>query len=77
MLPQHPRRRQLPLRLLQWVTCSGSEEPLRLQPPSDRLPEDKRAIVVRHLTEYALAWGAWRRGAVATGLSRSPTLAAD
>jgi hypothetical protein len=38
------------------------EEPLRLQPPSDRVPEDKRDIVVRHLTQYALAWGAWRRG---------------
>ncbi len=62
MLQRHPRRRQLPLRLLQWVTYSGSEEPLRLQPPSDRVPENKRDIVVRHLTEYALAWGAWRRG---------------
>jgi hypothetical protein len=62
MLERHPRRRRLPLRLLQWVTYSGSEEPLRLQPPSDRVPEDKRDIVVRHLTEYALAWGAWRRG---------------
>jgi hypothetical protein len=25
------------------------------------VPEAKREIVVRHLTEYALAWGAWRR----------------
>lgn len=61
-LQRHPRRRHLPLRLLQWVTYSGSEEPLRLQPPSDRVPKDKREIVVRHLEEYALAWGAWRRG---------------
>ena len=26
------------------------------------MPEDKRDIVVRHLTECALAWAAWRRG---------------
>jgi hypothetical protein len=64
MLQRHPRRRHLPLRLLQWVTYSGSEEPLRLQPPSDRVPEGKRDIVVRHLKEYALVWGAWRRGEV-------------
>jgi hypothetical protein len=41
---------------------SGRQDRLvRLQPPSDRVPEAKREIVVRHLTEYALAWGAWRR----------------
>jgi hypothetical protein len=50
------------LRLLQWVTFSGSEEPIRLQPPSDRVPANKRDIVARHLSEYMLAWGAWRRG---------------
>jgi len=25
------------------------------------VPEAKREIVVRHLVEYALAWGTWRR----------------
>jgi len=62
MIQHHPRHKRLPLRLLAWVTYSGSEEPLRLQPPSDRVAEDKREIVVKHLEEYALAWGAWRRG---------------
>lgn len=62
MLQKHRRRRNLPLRLLHWVTYSGSEEPLRLQPPSDRVPADKRDVVVRHLEEYALAWGTWARG---------------
>ena len=61
ILQQHPRKRTLPLRLAHWVTYSGSEEPLRLQPVSDRGPEAKREVVVRYLTEYALAWGAWRR----------------
>jgi hypothetical protein len=61
MLQRHPRTRQLPLRLAHWVTYSGSEEPLRFQPVSDRVPEAKRETVVRHVTEYALAWGAWRR----------------
>jgi hypothetical protein len=61
MVQQHPRKRKLPLRLAHWVTYSGSEKPLRLQPVSDRVPEAKREAVVRHLTEYALAWGAWRR----------------
>lgn len=55
------RRKQLPIRLLYWVTYSGSEEPLRLQPRSARVAEDKYEIVVKHLEEYALAWGAWRR----------------
>jgi hypothetical protein len=50
-----------PLRLAHWVTYSGSEEPLRLQPVSKRVPEAKGEVVIRHLTEYALAWGAWRR----------------
>jgi len=62
LLQRHPRRRKLPLRLAHWVTYSGSEEPLRLQPVSDRVPQAKREVVVRHLTEYALAWGAWLRG---------------
>jgi hypothetical protein len=61
MLQRTRRKRRLPLRLAHWITYSGSEEPLRLQPHSDRVPEAKREIVVRHLTEYALAWGAWRR----------------
>lgn len=60
-LQQHPRKRRLPLRLAHWVTYSGSEEPLRLQPVSDRVPGTKRVAVVRHLSEYALAWGAWLR----------------
>lgn len=62
ILQRVPRKRRLPLRLAHWITYSGSEEPLRLQPPSDRVPETKHAITVQHLTEYALAWGAWRRG---------------
>ena len=62
MLQRTPRERRLPLRLAHWITYSGSDDPLRLQPPSDRVPEAKREIVMRHLTEYALAWGAWRRG---------------
>lgn len=62
MLQPTRRKRRLPLRLAHWITYSGSDEPLRLQPPSDRVPEAKREIVTRHLTEYALAWGAWRRG---------------
>lgn len=61
LLQRHPRRRKLPLRLAHWVTYSGSEEPLRLQPVSKRVPDAKREVVIRHLTEYALAWGAWRR----------------
>ncbi len=61
LLQRHPRKRKLPLRLAHWVTYSGSDEPLRLQPVSDRVPEHKRDAVVRHLTEYALAWGAWVR----------------
>jgi hypothetical protein len=61
MLQRHPRKQALPLRLAHWVTYSGSEEPLRLQPVSDRVPGDKHEVVVRHMTEYALAWGAWRR----------------
>jgi hypothetical protein len=60
-LQRHPRKRRVPLRLAQWVTYSGSDEPLRLQPVSDRVPAAKRETVVQHLTEYALAWGAWRR----------------
>ena len=39
---------------------TAHDEPLRLQPPSDRVPKAKREIVVWHLAEYALAWGAWR-----------------
>jgi hypothetical protein len=62
LLQRHPRKQRLPLRLAHWVTYSGSEEPLRLQPVSDRVPEAKRQAVIQHLTEYALAWGAWRRG---------------
>jgi hypothetical protein len=62
LLQRHPRKRKLPLRLAHWVTYSGSEEPLRLQPVSDRVPAAKRDVVVGHLTEYALAWGAWLRG---------------
>jgi hypothetical protein len=61
LVQQHPRKRKLPLRLAHWVTYSGSNEPLRLQPVSDRVPDAKREAVVKHLTEYALAWGAWRR----------------
>jgi hypothetical protein len=61
MVQHNARKRRVPLRLAHWVTYSGSEEPLRLQPVSDRVPEDKREVVVKHLTEYALAWGAWRR----------------
>lgn len=61
ILQRQARKRRLPLRLAHWVTYSGSEEPLRLQPVSGRVPETKRGIIVRHLTEYALAWGAWRR----------------
>ena len=61
MLQRIPRKRRLPLRLAHWITYSGSEEPLRLQQPSDRVPVAKRELVVRQLTEYALAWGAWRR----------------
>jgi hypothetical protein len=60
-LQRQARRRQLPLRLLHWVTYSGSEDPIRLQPPSDRVPDEKREVVSQHLEEYALAWGAWRR----------------
>lgn len=63
-LQRHTRARRLPMRLLQWVTYSGSEEPLRIQPTSDRVPDEKREQVVRHLTEYSLAWGSWRRGDV-------------
>lgn len=33
-----------------------------LQRHSDRVPAAKRDVVVGHLTEYALAWGAWLRG---------------
>ena len=61
MLQRHPRRTRLPLRLAHWITYSGSEEPIRFQPPSERVSEAKRQAVVRNLTEYALAWGAWRR----------------
>lgn len=61
MLQRTDRRRALPLRLAHWITYSGSEEPLRLQPTSDRVPDSKQETVVRHLTEYALAWGSWRR----------------
>jgi hypothetical protein len=61
MLQRHPRKQALPMRLAHWVTYSGSEEPLRLQPVSDRVPERKHQTVERHMTEYALAWGAWRR----------------
>ena len=61
MLQRTRRKRRLPLRLAHWITYSGSDEPLRLQPSSDRVPEAKREIVFQHLTEYALAWGAWRR----------------
>jgi hypothetical protein len=61
MAQHHRRKQKLPLRLAHWVTYSGSEEPLRLQSTSDRVPEEKREIVVKHLTEYALAWGAWLR----------------
>ncbi|HEY3956912.1 MAG TPA: hypothetical protein VGM53_26375 [Streptosporangiaceae bacterium] len=61
MLQRTRRKQRLPLRLAHWITYSGSDEPLRLQPPADRVPEGRREIVVRHLTEYALAWGAWRR----------------
>lgn len=61
MLQRSRREKELPLRLAHWVTYSGSDEPLRLQPVSDRVPEEKREAVVRHVTEYALAWGAWRR----------------
>lgn len=60
MLQRSKRGKDLPLRLAHWVTYSGSEEPLRLQPVADRVPENKREAVVRHVTEYALAWGAWR-----------------
>lgn len=62
LLQRHPRKRKLALRLAHWVTFSGSEEPSRLQPTVDRVPKAKREAVVRHLTEYALAWGSWRRG---------------
>jgi hypothetical protein len=62
MLQRHPRKRKLPMRLAHWVTYSGSEEPLRFQPVSERVPVGQRSSVVRHLGEYALAWGAWRQG---------------
>jgi len=61
MLQRNRRAKEVPLRLAYWVTYSGSEEPLRLQPISDRVPENRHDAVVRHITEYALAWGAWRR----------------
>lgn len=61
MLQHQRRKKQLPLRLAQWVTYSGSEEPIRLQRPSDRVPEPKQELIARHLTEYTLAWGTWRR----------------
>lgn len=61
LLQRHSRKRKVPLRLAHWVTYSGSEEPLRLQPVTDRVPEHKRDVVVQHLTQYALAWGAWVR----------------
>jgi hypothetical protein len=61
LLQRERRRQTLPLRLAHWVTYSGSEEPLRLQPVSDRVPDNKRDVVIRHLAEYGLAWGAWRR----------------
>lgn len=60
-LQRTPRTRRLPLRLLADVTYSGSEDPIRLQPPSDRVPPEKSNVVRRHLEEYALAWGAWLR----------------
>ena len=62
MIQHHPRRKRLPLRLLYRVTYSGSDEPLRSQPRSNGVPEEKRQKVIRHLEEYTLAWGAWRRG---------------
>lgn len=62
LLQKSPRTRRLPLRLLQWVTYSGSEEPLRRQPHSERVTPEKHEAVVKHLTDYALAWGSWRRG---------------
>ena len=62
LLQNERRRKQLPLRLLYWVTYSGSEEPLRLQTTSNRVPAGKRDQVIKHLEEYALAWGSWRRG---------------
>lgn len=61
MVQDGRRTKDLPIRLAHWVTYSGSEEPLRLQPPSQRVPDEKRAAVVKHLEEYALAWGAWSR----------------
>lgn len=64
LIQQGRRQRQLPLRLAHWVTYSGSDEPLRLQPPSDRVPADKHDLVIQHLTQYALAWGAWSRDEV-------------
>lgn len=62
MLQRHRRRKQLPLRLAHWITFSGSEEPLGEQAlEAAQIPEEKRDVVVQHLEEYALAWGAWLR----------------
>jgi hypothetical protein len=62
MLQRHPRQKRLPLRLLTDVTYSGSEDPIRLQPQSDRVPPNKAGRIAGFLEEYALAWGAWSRG---------------
>lgn len=62
MVQNGRRQRELPVRLAHWVTYSGSEDPIRLQPLSTRVPADRHASVVKHLEEYALAWGAWSRG---------------
>lgn len=61
MVQSTRRRRDLPIRLAHWVTYSGSDSPIRLQPLSTQVPAEKHAVVVGHLEEYCLAWGAWSR----------------
>jgi len=54
------RRKHLALRLLHWITFSGSDE-LLIIPDGSTVPAGRRAQVLQHITEYVLAWGAWRR----------------
>jgi hypothetical protein len=54
------RRKRLALRLLHWITFSGSDA-LLIIPDGSSVPAGQRALVLQHITEYVLAWGAWRR----------------
>lgn len=61
MVQSGRRRKDLPIRLAHWITYSGSDDPIRLQAHSTLVPPGKHASVVKHLEQYALAWGAWSR----------------